>query len=405
LVQFFGAGLGCTDPAFPSYQGVSSMSVVHQPMMIPVSDFNFFNQAVITVVNGAGVSLADQASILTVLQSFQTQIVYQPPPASICVKYASALGITQLQLLTAVINGTLPILVGPTAPTLKYFNGIVPPGSLNFLASINSGALTTLFNHLVEFFGAGLGCTDPAFPSYQGNPNITAVHQPMMISLSDFNFFNQAVITVVKAAGVTTADQATILTVLQSFQSQIVYQGPPPPLCVKYAQALGITQLQLLTAVINGTIPLLVAPNAPTLKYFNGIVPAGSLNFLAPINSGALTTLFNHLVQFFGAGLGCTDPTFPSYQGDPNMSNVHQPMMIAQSDSDFFNQAVLTVVNGAGVSATDQASILSVLQSFQSQIVFQGTPPPTISFCVKYAQALGITQLQLMTAVIKLGSS
>jgi len=70
-------------------------------------------------------------------------------------------------------------------------------------------------------------------------------------------------------------------------------------LCTKYSQILNLTNKQLVTAVVNGVVPKLVAANTPTKKFFDGTFPAGSTNFLAPSNAPALTALVDSLVQFF----------------------------------------------------------------------------------------------------------
>jgi hypothetical protein len=46
---------------------------------------------------------------------------------------------------------------------------------------------------------------------------------------------------------------------------------PPQSICDKYAQALGLTDLQLITAIVNGTEQGLLA-NATTAPFFNGML-------------------------------------------------------------------------------------------------------------------------------------
>jgi len=113
------------------------------------------------------------------------------------------------------------------APSLAiYFNGVKPPGSTNFTA--NSAAATTLVNHLIQFFALSVAfnCTDGTIGAYQGNPDMVALHQPMMISAQDSAAFNNAVISILANAGVSAADQTATLALLRSFDSAIIYNAP-----------------------------------------------------------------------------------------------------------------------------------------------------------------------------------
>jgi len=140
-----------------------------------------------------------------------------------------------------------------------------------------------------------------------------------------------------------------------------------------------MTQYALLSYVVNATVVGVVAPGSPNRVYFNGVKPPGSVNFLDPTNAAAFTNLFQHLVQFFGQALGCNDPTFPAYAGNPNLQAVHAPMMISMSDSDAFNSVLIGVLASAGVTASDQAFVQSYLNSQTSNIVSSGAAQPPTS--------------------------
>jgi len=257
----------------------------------------------------------------------------------------------------------------------------------------------------------------------------------MGISNSEFDDFTKQLISVMNASGVTLADQATVQTILETTRTLIVVpQGAQPPptttgstpvttggpssttgtpttgtpttgtpttgtpttgtpttgtpttgtpstptFCNKYATAKQLTQQQLVAAVIDGVVQILVAPGSVNLKYFNGTQPAGSLNFLLPTSAAALSNLKLHLVAFFGqmGVLGCDDPTFPRYTGQ-TLQQIHAPMGITQSDNDAFTAAVLATLMSAGVtSQTDLNAVSSLLTSVSPQIVSSGSSSST----------------------------
>jgi len=222
LVQFFGKALGCTDGSIPPYPANRpSLTDVHQPMGLSKVVFDSFNQLLLSVTAGAGVTPEDNAMILSVLNSLEKNIVSQ----SICDRYSQALKISNLDLLTSVVNGTVnKLVVDPI--TSPFFNGQTPAGSTNFLSDATQ--FKKLFDELVQFFGQALGCRDGTIPPYPANrPSLTTVHQPMGLSKVVFDKFNELLISVTAGAGVTPEDNAMILSVLNSLQTQIVKQDTP----------------------------------------------------------------------------------------------------------------------------------------------------------------------------------
>jgi hypothetical protein len=149
---------------------------------------------------------------------------------------------------------------------------------------------------------------------------------------------------------------------------------------------LGITNTQLVTAVVDGVFAAALA--SPLKAFFDGTVPTGSTDFTATANAGALATLKLRLVAFFGqaGALGCTDPDFPNYDGDTDMARVHAAMPISNFVFNGFNGAVITVMANAGVAASDLTVARSLLESFRPTICNQAdcngpvTPPPGARF-------------------------
>jgi len=189
----------------------------------------------------------------------------------------------------------------------------------------------------------------------------------MKITTNEFDYFNNQIIAVLNASGVAPEDLTTVLNLLKSTSPLIVGQT----FCDFYSAATGKSQLQLLNDVVGGVISKLVADSSPVLKYFNGVKPPGSINYLDPNNAPLLTRLQNHIVQFFGApfALSCSDPSFPPYAGNPDMAAVHKHMGINDAEFDFFNEQVIAVIAGAGVSVRDQQFVLALLDTLRSAIV------------------------------------
>jgi truncated hemoglobin YjbI len=147
---------------------------------------------------------------------------------TICQKYAAAVtNGNQTALMYAIVNAVVTNEVSNSS-IAPYFNGNIPAGSTNFLNTNNTAQLNELKAGLCAFFGTNLGCTDPSFVTYTG-PSMAAVHQNMNINLAIFNDFNAIFIDTLANLQVTPADQATILSFLQSYQDAIVTASPGTP--------------------------------------------------------------------------------------------------------------------------------------------------------------------------------
>jgi len=155
---------------------------------------------------------------------------------TICDKYANAsIPGAQKTLVQTVVVATFGAVTADGTPTKSAFDGSVC-NSINYIG--NSQATGQLAGSLVAFFGqAGvLGCSDPTFPAYTGNPSMADVHRKFPINLATFNFFNNALLGVLNGAGVTQADQNAVNAVLQTTQPAICNQ----PDCPTFAGTTGI---------------------------------------------------------------------------------------------------------------------------------------------------------------------
>jgi len=284
---------------------------------------------------------------------------------TICNKYSSLLMISNQALVFSVVNSSFNQIALPASPIKDYFNGVVPAGSTNYIG--NQAQAAGLINKLVGFFGPALGCSDGTIGAYTGNSNMQQVHGAMPIGSFEFSTFNNIVLGVMAGAGVVPADiQATNATLI-SLKSAICNQGDCRlSICDRYSDLLMISNVALVTTVVNSTFFKLVAAGAPTRAFFNGTTPPGSTNFLA--NTAALGTLASHLVAFFGAALGCSDQGFPAYTGETNMTIVHRNMPIGKTEFEFFNAKLVEVLREAGVTQADQTAVAGVLETFRTSI-------------------------------------
>jgi len=282
---------------------------------------------------------------------------------SICDRYSRALRLTNVQLLNAVVNGTVLGLVGANAPTKKYFDGTKPVGSTNFLT--NPAALSALKASLVNFFWGPLGCTDRPARVYSGG-SMSAVHRSMGINKEEFDFFVTTLLGVLTKSGVTPADILSVRKVLESTRGAIVTASNS--ICDKYSRALKMTNTALVTFVVKKTIGRLVDANAPTKQYFDGTKPSGSVNFLDPNNAALLQSLTDSLINFFWGPLGCSmDP--PRVYAGGGMKGVHSGMGINADEFTFFRDSLAGVLTDAGVVSADVQAVSGVIESLRAAIV------------------------------------
>jgi hypothetical protein len=385
-----------------------------------------------------------------------------PADGTICSKYTPVLfgnntADNQLALIQTVVNlavlgdESLPGILAAGGGLLELFNGAGPTTNrggdegvvVNFLDgagglpdNLNATSNTAfLLNHLYQFFGALLGCTEEDFPSYQGVADMYEVHKFMFINNTQMNYFNSQVAGAALSLGVSEDDVATIGAVLDKLFNQrctpeltadsgvpdimvgtnpSICQTPdcpvadesacpdagtdapaaPPTICSKYTVAIFVNdtadnQLALMQAVVNlavlgdESLPGILAAGGGLVALFDGSGnttnrggDAGvAVNFLdgasgLPDNLDANSNtafLLNHLYQFFGALLGCTEDGFPSYQGVADMYEVHKFMFINNTQMNYFNSQVAGAASSLGVSDDDVATIGSVLNTLFNQ--------------------------------------
>jgi len=343
------------------------------------------------------------------------------------------------------VGQTIPKLIDPSSIVKKYFDGTKPQNSVNFTDPKNGAQLTTLSDHLIQFFGQQgvLSCTDPTYPAYQGNSNMGAVHSQMGINNAEFDFFNKGLLGVMADNGVSSADRSSVLAVLETTRAGIVVPsstgtvtgnpstnpsttsttpatsvstgmatssgsatgvttGGAPTFCSKYAQMLGITQQALVGSVVDGTVGKVTAPSSINKKYFDGTKPPSSTDFTNPLNNAKLGALRLSLIAFFGqAGvLGCNEIGFPKYVGPADLTALHAPMGISRAEFDAFNADLISVMETAGVSSGDRTTVLGVLESTSSAITPGSSTPSSTGLQGLHIGIIGGVGAAVVIAII-----
>jgi hypothetical protein len=244
LVAYFGSSaiLGCNEVGFPQYAG-GPMQAVHAKLPISYQVFTTFNALVVEVADDLGVEDADLLAIAGVLAkgdtleddgTFYTEICNEEDCANFCNFYSNALVLTNFDLLTTVVVETFGAITVADSPILKYFDGSETndqDGTGDFVKTdftAAGGKQDGLVDGLRSFFGDGLGCTDGTIQPYSGEKDMAKVHAPMnseedgtLITQEEFDFFNDELIGVLIAAGVSGDDADGVRAVLDSFQDDI----------------------------------------------------------------------------------------------------------------------------------------------------------------------------------------
>jgi len=352
---FGGAGLlSCLGEDFPKYSRSLDNKAIHATMMISPVIFDQwvgFHLQAFQDVTKLPTTLLDPYK--AALLSFKSDIATAPD--TICNKYAWALKISGNDLVTTVVVDTFNALV-VNSDTNPFFTGVKPPGSTDF--TTNSAALQSLAGGLVAFFGGALGCGDDTVPPYNNTRSIAQIHVNMGISDHVFDVFNFLLVGTMKSLGVSNEDGATVAGLLETFREDIVQRDT---ICNRYSKTIGVTNLQLLTTVVDKTVKLLVE-DPVTLPYFNGQRPRGSTDFIS--DTAALASLEAGVIAFFGqkAVLGCSDGTVPKYSGG-TLDAIHQKLIISNAAFDHFNGHLLDVLIDAGVASNDINKVAAILES------------------------------------------
>jgi len=175
------------------------------------------------------------------------------PNASLCVRYAELLNITQTQLVTTVVVATFTNCTTVGAPTKRDFDGSLT-NTTDFIT--NTTAQGLLVAGLVGFFGGGLGCTTTA--PYTGPGNMVLVHQYLIVDNTAFEYFNTVLLGVMAGAGVNSTDIAAVSGVLESFRSTICNQPDCQGITSNGLTTNSLTTAQLTTAQLT-TSPMTTA--------------------------------------------------------------------------------------------------------------------------------------------------
>jgi hypothetical protein len=305
--------LGCTAEDFPTYQGDPDMSRVHKFMNLDEMQLDYFNSQVALAAQALGVEVADVVTIRVVLDS---------------------------------------LFNARCTPPLTGDSGVPA-----FMVGTQSGICTALTCPVAD----PDTCAETMTPT-NSSDTTAPVQAPMEQN-----------------------------------------PGDEETLCVKYTKALfgqdnAENELTLMETVVNLavlgdeelSVPGILATEGGLAPFFTGEAgpttnrggTAVAVNFLDgagdlpnPSPSSNTFNLLSHLYQFFGALLGCTADGFPSYEGDPDMSRVHQFMNLDEMQVDYFNLQVALAAQALGVEEADVSTIGSVLDSLFNA---RCTPPLTV---------------------------
>jgi len=343
------------------------------------------------------------ASVLLLLASGNAQ--------SICTKYSTALNINNSALVTGLVLATFGNITAPASPLLHFFDGTIInfPGNMMIDFRVAGAPQATLVQHLVQFFGAALGCADGSIGTYAG-ATMPASHMFMNISNSQFNYFKAALGGVGAGNGVQPADLTAVNTVLETTRSGVCNQPDCSTICNRYSGALGVSNYGLVSTVVSGVFANVSSAGSPLLHFFDGTTVnfPGNMMIDFRVAGTSQTTLVAHLIQFFGAALGCDDGTIGTYAG-ATMSASHSFMTINNANFNYFNQVVLGVMGGAGVTPADQTAVLGVLETTRVSICNQAdcvamtsAPATSANPTTKAAGSLFAPMIALLAALLAL---
>lgn len=290
----------------------------------------------------------------------------------ICSYYSGVLGYNNSFLISTVVGDVVTTAVSAGSPIKQYFDGTTPPGSRNFLAPNETAALNTLFLHLVQFFGGVLNCTDGTITTYAGK-SMAAAHANMKTTFYAFSVFNNAVVSSLLKFGVNATDANLVASALNGVRDACSATDCNT-ICNRYTIPAIASNSVLVGAVVDGTVNAALNVNSGLRQFFNGSVPAGSIDFTT--NTAQYTRLRTNLVNFFGQALGCSDMSIPAYTGK-NMKLAHATIPIGNTAFVTFNTALVGVMKGAGVAQADLMAVAGVLEGTRADICNQPDCFPT----------------------------
>jgi len=275
-------------------------------------------------------------------------------------------------LVSAVVDATVALALNPANGIAQFFNGQIQ-GSTNFTG--NAAAYAVLRNGLITFFGAALNCTDGSIGPYLGG-DLTPFHTPLGIPFVSYFTFNNALLSVLIASKVATSDVIAVATLLDTLRANCCIAADCKSICNKLITPGINNGSAMMGAVVQATVNAAVA-SPILLPYFNG-----SIGNHGDFTGARLPTLFQHLVQFFGGALGCSDGTIGNYTGQ-TLTAAHAGMLINQVAFDTFNGALMGVIATAiPKGSADYNTIYALLNSTNSQVC-------TTPDCVSYVSTSG----------------
>jgi len=208
--------LGCSDKAIPAYTD-GDITAVHKNLNINFQAYYKFNNLLLGVMLGAGVTPIDGMAVAGVLDTLRANCCAAADCFSICNKLVvPGIGST-LAVISSVVNASVNLAIASPL-LLPYFQGKIGTHG-DFTTDMTKFNL--LFTHLVEFFGLALGCSDGTIGNYTGQ-TLKDAHFGMNVSLAAFDAFNAAIMSVIATAIPTTnPDYNTIYGVLNGTKSDV----------------------------------------------------------------------------------------------------------------------------------------------------------------------------------------
>jgi len=221
-----------------------------------------------------------------------------------------------------------------------------------------------LRSKLIEFFGGALGCTDGSILPFTDG-DITPFHKNLNINFVAYAKFNNLLLGVMLGAGVMPADGMAVAGVLDTLRANCCIAADCFSICNKLVTPGISTTLAAITGVVNASVNAAVA-SPLLLPYFQGKI-GNHGDFTVPAK---LSVLFNHLVQFFGQALGCSDGTIGTYAGQ-SLKDAHLGMNVSLAAFDTFNAAIMGVLATnpkLSVGSADYLTVYGVLNGTKSDV-------------------------------------
>lgn len=142
-------------------------------------------------------------------------------------------------------------------------------------------------------------------------------------------------------------------------------------LCTDYAAILGVSEEVLMNSTVTD-VAIAVAtcgPTCPTAAWFNGTNGRAGTDFLT--NPEAFNSLVGKLMGYFGQAnaLGCSAAftnKFPAPTVDMRSAHAEFQKPVDRAAFEYFNQAVIRVLAGYGVSNADLATVAKYLDGFRA---------------------------------------